>query len=265
MADSGLSAFEQRYAQWAERHVRLGAARSYPYAWRLPDLARQADAPARSRAALALAQTLYAMGRFGEALAALADAGPAPAALELQARCLWLQGDDDGARARLGRIAYPDSLDGLRARAGFAQLEGDPTGAAAPILAYGAAAAGQGEHGAWATLLSHWLDPEADPARPHRALAWLRAHRPAASAEGEAMFALARLRAEPAAALVWLDHALAQGEHYGQHHLKARLMLGKVRALEAGGNLGVAAKFQALARETAQRQGAWRYLQAMAP
>ena len=200
------------------------------------------------------------MGRFGEALPALPEAMLEPAALEIQARCLWLRGEDDGARDRLGRIAYPDPLDTLRARAEFAQLEGDPAQAAAPIRAYDAAAGRADEHAAWAALLAYWLDSGGAPARPHRALAWLRAHRPARAAEGAALFAEAHLGPAPAAALVWLDQALDQVARFGQHHLQARLLHAKAQALDAAGDLAVASKFQTLARETAQRQEAWRYL-----
>ncbi len=265
--ETGSCEFERRYALWADLDARFGSARSYPYAWRLPELARQADATARRQAALALARTLYAMGRFADALAALPDADGQtdPAVLETRAHCLWLLGEDDAARADAARIAYPDRRDTLRARATFAYLADDGADATPPVWAYCAAAGRQGRHAAWAALLACWLQPGHDPARPHAALAWLRQHQPARAAEGEALFAEARLRQAPADALVWLEHALDQVEKYGQHHLKARLLFQKAAALEAAGQLGVAAKFQSLARETAKRQGAWRYLGEMAP
>lgn len=258
--------FERRYALWAELHARFGSARAYPYAWRLPDLARQADATARSRAALALARTLYAMGRFGEALEALpAGAGEQdPATLELRAHCLWLMGEGDAAWERVGSIVCPDPLDTLRVRAAFAQFTGDPALGQEPILAYRANARGPAEQGAWAALFEDWLRPQGDAAAPHAALAWLRRHQPARAAEAEAVHAEARFRQAPAQALVWLDHALDQTERYGQHHLKARLLRLKALALEASGQLGAAARFMALAREVAQRQGAWRYVRDMA-
>lgn len=258
--------FERRYAQWAELHARFGSARSYPYAWRLPDLARQADTLARHRAALALARTLYAMGRFGEARAALPDqAGEtAPAAHELRLRCLWLLGESGADLEHACRIDYPDPLDTLRARADFAHLMNDPARAGPVIRAYAKAAGSHDENGAWAALLMDWLEPGRAASPSHAALAWLCAHRPARGAEGEALHAEARYRQAPAHALAWLDHALDQVELYGQHHLKVRLLHRKALALEAGGHLGVAARFLTLARETAQRQGAWRYLHDMA-
>mgnify|MGYP001308230663 CR=1 FL=1 len=262
----GRGEFERRYQRWADLHHRFGSARSYPYAWRLPDVARHADASARARAALALAETLYAMGRFGDALAALPPASHAAAAVhELRARCLWLTGALSAAREAIRRAGYPDPLDTLRALADFAQLSGDGE-ADGPILAYRqASAASGGVHEAWSALLLDWLDPGGDMADAHLALAWLRRFQPAFSAVGEAIHAEARFRASPAHALVWLDHALEQVERYGQHGLKSRLLQRKAMALEAAGQLGLAARCAKLAHETAQRQGTWLEPEGMAP
>ncbi len=266
------SEFERRYALWAELHARFGSARSYPYAWRMPDLARDEGPKARFRAALALAQTLYAMGRFDEALAALpgsdrpGDAGLTAQSRCLRAHCFWLRGDTGTALAEAERGAYPDRLALLQSQAVFRYLMDD---SASPRFAeyLQAAEAGGGEHAAWAGLLADWASPEngVGVSRIHAALAWLRIHRPAKAAEGEAIHAEARFRRTPAEALVWLDHALEQCEKFGQHHLKARLLRRKSLALEASGQLGEAGRFLELARETAQRQGAWRYLRDMAP
>jgi hypothetical protein len=265
--------FERRHAVWVALHARFGPARSYPYAWRLPELARREGLSARLRAALALANTLYAMGRFDEALAALPDsdkridAGAMADHHHLRARCLWLRDEADAALAEIGRDAHPDGLTALHARAAFHYLMDDPGGAGTVGREYSRIAepAG-GKHAAWAALLADWSRPgnETGLARAHAALAWLRVHFPAKAAEGEAVHAEARFRQAPAQALVWLDHALDEVERFGQHHLKARLLHRKSLALEAVGQLGEAGRFLDLARETARRQGAWRYLRDMA-
>jgi hypothetical protein len=279
MPDPGLpeieaSEFERRHAVWVELHARFGPARSYPYAWRLPELARAEGTAARFRAALALAQTLYAMGRFGEALAALPEAGGQGLGalladgLDLHARCLWLREEADASLAEAFRVSYPDRLDTLRAHAFFHFLRDDPEGGRTAIRDYlEAAGAAGGEHAAWSNLLADWARPQdtAGLARAQAGLARLRARWPAKAAEGEAIHAEARFREAPAHALVWLEHALEQAERYAQHHLKARLLHRKAMALEAAGQLAEGGRFLKLARETARRQGAWRYLRDMAP
>lgn len=281
-ASSGMPAcsgpFERRYATWADLHARFGPARSYSYAWRLPELARDQGALARFRAALALAATLYEMGRFGEALDNLPDGenvqvGAAVAeSLDLRARCLWLRDETDTARslAESAWRAHPDRLAGLGMRAHFLFLADAPESALPLCRAYRdeAEAAGSAIGLAWSDLLNHWaqcrLGVVSDPAPAHAALALLRAAAPAASARGEALHAEAEFHQSSAASLVWLDHALDQAESFGQHHLKARLLALKARALDASGLLGEAARFLKLARETANRQGAWRYLRGVA-
>jgi hypothetical protein len=125
---------------------------------------------------------------------------------------------------------------------------------------------------AWAALFLHWArarlgredDPALDPAPAHAALALLRGIAPVEAARAQALHAEAAFHASPAWALTWLDEALEQIERHGQHHLKARLLELKARALEANGLLGASSRFLELARETARRQGAWRYLHRMA-
>jgi hypothetical protein len=194
------------------------------------------------------------------------DAGLTAQSRCLRARCLWLRDEVDAALAEVERVAYPDRLALLQSRAAFRFLTDDPASSQLAEYLQAAEAAG-GEHAAWAGLLADWAGPEdkAGLLRAHAALAWLRIHAPAKGAEGEAIHAEARFRRRPAQALVWLDHALEQCEKFGQHHLKARLLHRKSLALEASGQLGEAGRFLELARETAQRQGAWRYLRDMAP
>lgn len=262
-------------------HTRFGPIRSYPYSWRLPDLARDEGRHARLRARLALGSTLYAMGRFGEALANLPEPEIPPEAdeagwvadlLDLRARCLWLQ-DQPTAALSLAEAAWsiePRALRRLQARVSFLYLADDPEAALAMGADYreAARAVASKPDQAWAALFLHWaharLGQENDPAPAHDALAMLRSIVPADAAQGEALFAEAVFREAPAWSLAWLDEALALGERFGQHHLKARLLALKVRALEANGLLGESSRFLKLARETAQRQGAWRYLRDMA-
>lgn len=272
------SPFGQRYATWANLHARFGPARSYPYAWRLPELARDQGASARYRAALALAATLYEMGRFGEALDNLPGGENGQVddmvaeSLDLRARCLWLRDETSSALslAESAWRAHPDRLAGLGIRTRFLFLADAPEPALPLCRAYReeAEAAASAIDLAWSNLLNHWaqcrLGGVANPAPVHAALAMLRALAPAASAQGEALYAEAAFRQSNAASLVWLDHALDQVESFGQHHLKARLLALKAQALDASGLLGEAARFQKLARETAARQGAWRYARAMA-
>lgn len=266
-------------------HTRFGPLRSFPYSWRLPDLARDEGRHARLCARLALGSTLYAMGRFGEALANLPEpetppeaneAGLAADILDLRARCLWLQ-DDATAALSLAEAAWsmePRVLRRLQARVSFLYLADDPAAALAVGADYreAALAVESKTDQAWAVLFLHWAHArlgrddhdDGDPALAHAALALLRSIVPADAAQGEALFAEAVFHRSPAWSLAWLDEALVLGERFGQHHLKARLLALKVRALEANGLLGESSRFLKLARETASRQGAWRYLRDMA-
>lgn len=268
-------------------HTRYGAVRSFPYSWRLPDLARDEGRLAGLRARVALGSTLYAMGRFGEALANLPEPATPPEAneaglvadiLDLRARCLWLR-DDAPAALSLAEAAWSMEsrvLRRLQARVSFLYLADDPAAALAMGADYreAALAVASKTDQAWAALFLHWAharlgrdddaNGDVDPAPAHAALALLRSIVPADAAQGEALFAEAAFQQSPAWSLVWLDEALVLGERFGQHHLKARLLALKARALDANGLLGESSRFLKLARETASRQGAWRYLRGMA-
>lgn len=223
-------------------------------------------------AALALAQTLYIMGRFQAALAAVPDANaPVAGAWRIQARTLrawslWLLDDTDAAQAAWQAMNDADAPVAARVRAECLYLTEAAESNPQTMADYQRGVEGQaGAHAAWARVLADWWHPARGPAlsRLHGALGWLQRHAPAGSARAAAVFAEARFREAPAHALVWLDAALDQVERYGQHDLKARLLHKKVLALEAAGQLAEAGRFLTVARETAQRQGAWRYLRAM--
>jgi hypothetical protein len=270
MTDLSAGAFAARHAAWAALHARFGPARSFPYAWRLPELARREGALAEARAALALGRTLYAMGRFAEItdpkplVAALAQADPGLLAAldDLRRRCAWLRGEE--LPDQITPIAPEQRSD----RAYFLYLRDEPAplGALAEDLVTGPASVAEQ---CWAAILAHWartrLGQHAAPAAAHSALAMLRRQAPAEAAHAAGVMAEAAFHLGPAWSLVWLDDALEQAERFGQHHLKARLLHFKARALEAAGCLGESGRFLKLARETAERQGAWRYLRGMAP
>lgn len=256
------SPFTLRHARWAELLARQGPARAYPYAWRLPKLARGEGPQAMARAALALGRTLYGLGRFPEALHNLArapevgDAGLTAAIDDLRRRCLWLTGE---------AVQPPPAGAGNWLQRAYFHYLSDrplpPAEAACTIERTGGA--GQ----AWSALLTHWSRLRAGlpspAAPPHAALAGLRRQAPAEAAEAAAVYAEAAFHAAPGWSLVWLEEALAEGERYGQHLLKARLLYRKACALEAAGALREAARFLALARELAARQGAWRWQREM--
>ena len=263
--------FATRHAVWAELHARFGPARSYPYAWRLPELARRGGALAEARAALALGRTLYAMGRFAEipgqlpyaATLVQADPGLLAALDDLQQRCAWLRGEDLPDAV----LPVPMAPEQRGYRTYFLYLRDEPASldALAEELAAGSASLAEQ---AWAAILAHWararLGQAAAPAAAHTAVAAMRRQAPAEAAHAAGVMAEAAFHLGPAWSLVWLDDALDQVERFGQHHLKARLLHFKARALEAAGWLGEAGRFLKLARETAERQGAWRYLRGMA-
>lgn len=272
--------FEARHAIWAMLHACFGPARSYPYAWRLPELARGEDAQARRRAGFALALTLYSLGRFDEARSSLPtldgfeddDPELVSGILDLRARCLWLGGEGEAARVLAATVwdGRARALTRLRARAYFHYLADDPRSAVSAGMDYhdAARAAGSPADQSWAALLVHWARARSglsiDPAAAHTALAALSDIAPSDAAHGAALHAEAMFRQDPVWSLVWLDEALDQGERYGQHHLKSRLLHLKARSLESAGMLGEAGRFMELARDIARRQGAWRYGRDMA-
>ncbi len=272
MTAPDITGFERRHARWAELQRDFGPIRSFPYAWRLPDLARRAGGGARFRAALALAETLIAMGRHGEALAALpGDDEPHPAGLAAPLRfcracCLAWSDVEEEAHACLEAAvrSWTRPIDGLAARARFAFLANSPDPQAGLAYLQAALDLQEAPHLAHARLLADWAQPgTVAPGELHQSLAWLRRHAPAKAAEAETCYAEARLRQTPAEALVWLDLALEQVERFGVHGLKPRLLYRKSQSLEAGGQLRDASRFLELAHTTARRLGAWRELRAM--
>jgi hypothetical protein len=238
-------------------HHRLhGPGRSYPYAWRLPDLARPLGRAAVDRACHALALDLYTLGRFQEALAALPQPHAAEAECLGQRLALLLE-----HRPPVGETRHR-TLD-VEEACYLGYLENRPLDWPAQ-QAVGTTAPEQ----AWRALLLAWhrarsdraVDRETLLASSHQALATLRAGHPALAAQGEAVLAETHYWLGPRWATVWLDQALDQADLYGQHHLKARLMGLKARALEAAGELGEGARFRKQARALAERQGARLYL-----
>lgn len=261
--------FERRLEAWQATLTRFGPARAYPYAWRLPDLARPAGQSAVVRARYALGLTLHDLGRFGEALACLDWPGTdtPPASAILQARCLCLLGRREEALA-LAHAAWQQesaSLANLAAQAYLPFLVDDAARALPACIAYGSAARNAGARidAYWSEVLAYWaharLSLALDEAGVHLALAGLRTLAPAQAAHGEAIQAEALFHQGPHWAAVLLDNALVQCERYGQHHIKARLLSLKARSLAATGQLGEAARFHKLARDLGQRQGATLY------
>lgn len=263
MAAPDTAEFERRHARWAELQRDFGPIRSFSYAWRLPDLARHAGGDARFRAALALAQTLVAMGRHGEALAALPNPTdkppPALAVSLLYCRaCALAATDVESARAFFSAALphWPDRLAALAAAAHFAFVSDTPDPEAGDAYLAAARGAADAEHLARASLLAEWSRPDSvAPAAIHGGMSWLRRHHPADAAEAEAIHAEARFRVAPADALVWLDQALILGEKSGRHQFKARLLKRKAQALEAAGQLAEARRFFELAGNVARTQG----------
>lgn len=255
--------FERRHARWAELQRDQGPIRSFSYAWRLPDLARRAGGDARFRAALALAQTLVAMGRHGEALAALPGSTdqppPALAARLLYCRaCALAATDVESARACFSAALprWPDRLAALAAAAHFAFVSDTPDPGAGDAYLAAAHRARNEEHLARASLLGEWARPDSvAPTEIHGGIAWLRQHVPSETAAAETLHAEARFRVAPAEALVWLDHALELGERYGWHQFKARLLGRKALSLEAAGRLADARRFREYAINSAITQG----------
>ncbi len=262
----------RRFAAWHEAQVRHGAARAYPWAWRLPEAARGLGRAASASAHTALGLTLFQLGRYAEALEAMAPAGEdedeygttCPLLLTAtRAACLHALGAHAEAdalvtspplrattpEARIARIALAflrDAPRDLPVDTGRGPSERTPServALAEVCIAIGRhwAAASTGRHDTFASARA--------------ALALLDRQLPVAAALAEAALAEARWRIRPADALVWLDEALRLCERYGQHHLKARLLARKATALLAGGQLAEARRFARLADTLAQRQG----------
>lgn len=245
-------AFVQRFTAWELLHHQRGPGRSYPYAWRLPDLARQLGRNRLMQAQFALALDLYTLGRFEEALATLPEADDREETTVLRRRVLLILGHKEPGE---GEIGIP-----LAERAYLAYLKDLPESWNAT---------GHGDlsetNRLWFTVLETWS--QARQGKPvslsasHRALARLRILAPTLAAQAEAVHGEAVYWLGPRWASVWLDHALDQVELFSQHHLKARLLGLKARALEAAGELGEESRFRKLAQALAARQGARLYQQ----
>lgn len=238
--------FFQRLRTWEALHRQAGAGRSYPYAWRLPELARPLGPHCLHRAENALALDLYTLGRFREALAALSPANVSPGARALRRRACLLLGEPATAAEtpeESACLAYlADRPESWRAGLHPAAQEADRL---------------------WGIVLESWVAARrgqaSSPAKGHRVLAGLRARDPARAAQAEAVLAEALFHQGPRWAVVWLDHALAQAELFSQHHLKVRLLGLKAQSLEAAGALGEGNRFRKLARDLAERQEAELY------
>lgn len=248
--------FTERLATWVHLHRLHGPGRSYPYAWRLPELARPLGRVPVQRAQQALALDLYTLGRFAEALEALPEPGDGLAEEGLRQHLNLLLGHTEPGSMQadglpVAQKAYCDYLLGRPLRG--LELEAMPNDATAT----------EAER-LWSTMLRTWSlalgAHEAPLAASHQALARLRALHPTLAAQAEALFAETVYWLGPRWAPVWLDHALDLVDRFSQHHLKVRLMGLKARALEASGDLGEGARFRKQARALAERQGARLYI-----
>jgi hypothetical protein len=269
--------FKERYARWHQLHLLEGPGRAYPYAWRLPEMARPLGQPFVNQAHHALALDLYCLGRFPEALAALPAEDEGEVSIEMtQLRryihCLS-QADPVDSPIELPlddlylnylHIPVPSVSPHLATQACHAPLlTQSPSSAAQP----------------WQGLLQAWLavqqaqnlhevvSAKCHPkwhttwhAKLHSYLASLRAISPCLGAQAEAIFAEIQYCIAPRWSVVWVDHALDKVESFSQHHLKARLLFLKAQALAASGELAESLRFQRLAITLAKRQGALRYL-----
>lgn len=130
-------------------------------------------------------------------------------------------------------------------------------------------AAGEAPEPPWQAVLATWAQVRqgrtVSLAYSHLALARLRLGQPALGAQAEAIHAESVFHLGARWAGVWLDHALDQVERFGQHHVKARLLVLKARALEAAGEAGEGRRFHRLACQLAERQATRLYLERFIP
>ncbi|MCP5278783.1 MAG: hypothetical protein H6935_10550 [Thiobacillus sp.] len=250
--NSAEQAYAERLGTWQTLHRLQGPGRSYPYAWRLPELARPLGRAQLRQAQHALALDLYTLGRFTEAQAALPEAEEDEGITALERRLYLL------LRSPAAAAIHAVPLPGLEPRylAYVADRAQDwpaaaPRGPTEPDRLF-------------SSLLDAWSQARGGHpislAVHQRALARLRCLHPSLCVQGEAVLAEALYWLGPRWATVWLDHALDQVDLFSQHHLKARLMGLKARALDAAGELGEGARFRKQARALAERQGARLYL-----
>jgi hypothetical protein len=204
-----------------------------------------------------LALDLYTLGRFEEALAALPEAGEGDETTTLQRRIHLTLGhkEPEAGESRIPLLeqTYLAYLQDLP------QTWTDPDHGEPDRNELGEA----DRH--WLTVLRTWSRARqglpVSLAASHLALARLRGLAPALAAQAEAVHGEAIYWLGPRWSPVWLDHALDQVELFSQHHLKARLLGLKARALDAAGELGEGARFRKLAQALATRQGARLYQQ----
>lgn len=248
--------FAERFATWEQLHNTQGPGRSYPYAWRLPELARPLGRVALQQAQHALALDLYTLGRFKEALEALPEAGDDQASNHLRHRLNLLLAHPEPNVMQVYDLSVTerDYCDYLLSHPlqdpGPSPVSNDETVPEADRL--------------WSTVLHAWSQAregrDVALSASHQALASLRRLNPTLAVQAEAVFVETIYWLGPRWAPVWLDHALDLVDQYSQHHLKARLMGLKARALEAAGDLGEGARFRKQAMAMAERQGARLYL-----
>jgi len=293
-SDHANRAGETLYQAWLAADAEAGPQRAYRLACRLRDPLRQMGRVGAARADWALAHTLFWMGRFGEAqtlLTALrldvidpqADAAFGHIGLQLliPAQLSWttaLLGDRPTALAHAESLvtsansatptthaAYvchalgllhcfldmPETCLAWSLRTRIAADCGDPTGLAES-----------------ARLLEYWaqsrLGVAADEAGVQLALASLRRRGPAPEARAFSLYAQALYWQAPRHADTQLDSALDLNARCSLHLWQARLLHLKSLSLDAAGKLAEAERFLHLARETAQRQGAWLFLDPIA-
>lgn len=200
---------------------------------KLPGLAQGVDTAARRQAAWAVGSTLFWRGRFTDARKWL------PPSPEL-GWTLALQGEVTAALALPENPLLHFFLDDPEACARCLSPADDPLEAARQVL------------------LRYWVQSrEGAPlqeAAAQAALVCLRKRSPCDEGRGMAIYATARFQQHPAYALPHLDHALELFARFGLHHLEARLLDLKARALAASGQLGEAGRFEVAAQEAVRRQ-----------
>lgn len=233
--------FQERLARWRELHLHQGPACSYPHAWRLPELARNLGADARTAAWRAHALDLCTLGRCAEALAVMDRAPPEAAAALAHLRT--------GCAILLGRPQVEGDRLEASERAFLAHLADDPDAALDALTALGPSL--------WNTLLAFWArarrGQEAGLVPAHRAAAQLRATAPTLGARAEALLAEGLYHLGPRWAVPWLDHALDCCETYSQHDLRPRLTRLKSEALAAAGDLGAAMRCEKVLKDLVRR------------
>lgn len=260
---------------WLEADALAGPQQSYRLARKLPQHLRTQGRTVAARADWAVAHTLFWMGRFTESRDLLAavnlDALTPDADTDFNPRRLipvqlaWalaLLGDaesavDHGQRALAWAQSQANSAQLTAIHAALAQLY--------CFLDAPEATLEYARHPSDMTvLLTYWaqsrLGEPIDEAAAQTALSRLRRQRPADEARAFSLYAQAQFHQSPEFALTQLDAALDLNARFGLHHWEARLLHMKSQSLDAAGQLTEASRFQRLAIDTAQRQGARLFL-----